>query len=83
MSGRKRWIGILEEETDLINKTPHTRYKFIPNKVNKRNQKEIFEQFYNKARRIEKKIKFKVLELCRHYAFLFHHSTLMMHNPSV
>lgn len=52
MRGKNRWIDIIDQLVLDINKTPHSRYKFKPIEVNKRNEKAIFNKFYNIKRKI-------------------------------
>jgi Integrase core domain len=50
LKGKEEWISELKPLTDVINKTKHSRYKFAPNEVTKKNEKEILKKFYSKPR---------------------------------
>jgi hypothetical protein len=58
--GTLNWIDLLKNVVLKINNTPHSRMKFIPNKINKSNEKEIYERFYSTPREYAKNIKFKI-----------------------
>lgn len=58
--GTENWIDQLESVTDKINSTPHSRLKFIPNKVTKENAPDIQKQFYDIPRLMTKQSKFRV-----------------------
>lgn len=60
LKGTQRWINLLDDVTKKINNMPHSRYKFIPSKINKKNAKEIYDNFYSKPREISKKCDLRV-----------------------
>lgn len=50
LKGSMRWLDFLPKLTSEINNTPHSRFKFKPNEVNRRNEHAIYEQFYSQPR---------------------------------
>jgi hypothetical protein len=58
--GTLNWINLLDEVVKNINNTPHSRFGFIPNNINKSNEKKIFKKFYSQPRPFAQKLKFKL-----------------------
>lgn len=60
LRGTMTWIDLLDDVTKKLNSTPHSRYKFIPIKVNKKNAKDIQRKFYDEPRDYNNDSRFKV-----------------------
>lgn len=60
LKGTNSWQNLLDDVVKKLNSTPHSRYKFIPIKVNRKNAKEIQRKFYDVKRPYNSKSKFKV-----------------------
>lgn len=85
LRGTQNWIDLLPEITKRINNTPHSRYKFIPAKVNRRNAKDIQKKFYDKTREYRKHTIFRVGDYVRISEFknLFRRAFIPYWSPAV